>query len=207
MPNLFEFSNNILDGTLHAVSLGSIFAVSILEKFMPIVPSYVLFPAIGMGAIGPIDLLLRCLAATVGSVGGAAGWYLLGALIGPRRVRSFVGRYGRWILFTPQLYERSATLYRHRPFIVTLLGQLIPTIRIYQSLPAGVLRLSLPSFLIATGIGAFCWIVPLATAGHMLHHYGWTASQVGLMLLAVLLAVEALTCLAVRYRMKMPAHL
>lgn len=195
-----------VNGLLEMADLGSVFLAALLEKFVPIFPSYVLFPAIGMGATGIPDLLLRCVTATVGSVGGAAGWYLLGTLIGPLRIQRFVRGYGRWIFLSPQLYGRIAASYRRWPFGITFVGQLIPTIRIYQALPAGVLQLPLLPFLIATSIGALCWIVPLAIAGHSLRQYGWTASEAGMGMLAVLLATEGVALLAVRRKLKEPAQ-
>ena len=74
------------------------FLAAVLQKFIPTFPSYVLVPTIGLGATatGIPDLLLRCVAATVG---GAAGWYLLGTLIGPR-IQRFVRRHGRWMLLS-----------------------------------------------------------------------------------------------------------
>jgi membrane protein DedA with SNARE-associated domain len=186
-----------LDLLLEAVDLPSVFLASFVEKFMPLLPSYVLFPAIGMGASGGADLLLRCLIATIGSVGGAAGWYCVGALIGPWRIRRMVAGYGHWVLLKPQLYDRIAASYRGRPFRITVAGQLVPTIRVFQALPAGVLRLPLLPFLAATAIGAQCWIVPLASAGYLLRRQGWSAPQVGMGLSIALLTIEAAALLIV----------
>jgi len=72
IPNSVDIAA-MVDGLLEAIDLKSVFLAALLEKFIPILPSYVLFPAIGMGATGIVDLLLRCVIATVGSVGGAAG--------------------------------------------------------------------------------------------------------------------------------------
>ena len=193
--------SDFLDQLLKTADLQSVFLAALVEKFIPVLPSYVLFPAVGMGAAGTTDLMLRCLVAAAGSIGGAVGWYLLGAMIGPLRISNMVFRYGRWCLLTPRLYERIAASYQRRPFGITFAGQLIPTVRIYQALPAGVLRLPLLPFLIATTIGALCWIVPLAVAGHTLRAYGWTAAEAGLALLATLLTAEGIAFLIVRHRL------
>ncbi|WP_315834844.1 DedA family protein [Bradyrhizobium prioriisuperbiae] len=194
--------SGFLDDVLKTADLASVFYAALVEKFIPVLPSYVLFPAVGMGAAGTTDLMLRCLVAAAGSIGGAIGWYLLGAMIGPLRIRQVVLRYGRWILLTPRLYERIATSYQRRPFGITFAGQLIPTVRIYQALPAGVLRLPLLPFLLATAIGALCWIVPLAVAGHILRAHGWSAAEAGLALLATLLTTEGVALLIVRSRLR-----
>ena len=198
---MISAASDLVDRVLEGVGLAEVFLAALAEKAIPILPSYVLFPAIGMGAATVPDLVLRCLVATLGSVGGALGWYLSGALIGPVRVRRLVKRHGRWVLLRPQLYDRMAEAYRRRPFVITVLGQLVPTVRIFQALPAGVLRLPLLPFLAATGIGALCWIVPLAVAGHVLHRYGWTAAEAGVALLLTILAIEGSALLIARRRM------
>ncbi len=187
--------NAILDRLLQAADLQSVFLAALIEKFIPILPSYVLFPAIGMGSSDVVDLLLRCFVASVGSVGGAAAWYLIGASIGPWRVERLIGHYGKWIFLKPQLYERMSTSYRERPFRMTFFGQLVPMVRIFQALPAGVLRLPFLPFLAATAIGAQCWILPLAVAGYVLRRHGWSTSEVGLGLLCALLLIEGLAAL------------
>lgn len=194
----------ILESLMQLIDLHSVFAAALLEKFIPVLPSYVLFPAIGMGANSLYDLACRCLIATAGSVGGAAGWYAIGSLIGPWRVRRLSRRYGRWIFLSPHLYETLADSYQRWPLTITLVGQLIPTVRIYQALPAGVLRLPVLPFLLATGVGASCWIVPLASAGHILRRYGWTASEIGLGMLVATVTVEGLALIAAFRRGRLP---
>lgn len=194
-----------IEALLDAATLPDVLLAALVEKFIPVLPSYVLFPAIGMGAQGIGDLLLRCLVAAAGSLGGALAWYLLGAAIGAGRVRRLVERHGRWMLLSPALYERMSLAYRRRPFAITLLGQLVPTVRIFQALPAGVLRLPLRPLLAATAIGSLGWIVPLAGAGHVLRLYGWTAAEAGLTLLAALVAIEGTAVLMLRWRAQIMA--
>ncbi|MGX9964134.1 DedA family protein [Roseomonas sp. F4] len=184
-----------LDALLRAASLEAVFLAAMIEKFLPILPSYVLYPAIGIGADDLWSLAARCLVAMAGSLGGALAWYGLGAWVGERRTLSLVTRHGRWLLLSPRLYGRLMADYRRRPGWLTLLGQLIPTVRIFQALPAGVLRLPLVPFLAATALGSLGWIVLLAGAGHLLHRQGWTAGEAGLAILAALLTTEGTAAL------------
>lgn len=185
-----------LDTLLDVVDLNSVFLASVIEKYIPVLPSYVLFPAIGMGASDTYDLVLRCVVATVGSIIGAIGWYSVGAWIGEQRVKYLVGRYGKWIFLSPRLYERMSASYRGHAFRITFLGQLIPNVRIFQALPAGVLRLPFGQFLIATAVGAQCWIAPLAIAGYVLRRQGWSTPEIGAGLFVALMAFEGLVVLA-----------
>jgi alkaline phosphatase len=189
---------NTLDVLLRAASLEAVFLAALVEKFLPILPSYVLYPAIGIGAADGWTLAARCLVATAGSLGGALAWYGIGAWVGERRAAALVQRHGRWLLFSPRLHERMMAEYRRRPTGLTLLGQLIPTVRIFQALPAGVLRLPLPAFLAATALGSFVWILLLAGAGHLLHREGWSAGEAGLTVLGALVAVELGAVLVLR---------
>ncbi len=200
MSSLMVDLGALTDALLEAANLRSVFAAALLEKFIPLLPSYVLFPAIGMSAPDLPNLVLRCIAATAGSIGGAAGWYLVGTLIGPWRVRRLVSRYGRWIFLTPRLYEQMANSYTRWPFGITFAGQLVPTVRIYQALPAGVLGLPLVPFLAATCAGSFCWILPLSLGGFLLRQHGWTASEAGVGVCILLFSLEGAALSAAAFR-------
>lgn len=184
------------DALLDAVDLRTVFIASLVEKFIPVLPSYILFPAIGAGASTGVDLVFRCLIAALGSIGGAVGWYVAGGVIGEDRVKFLIERYGKWLFLKPKLYDQMSTSYRRHPFTITVLGQMVPTVRIFHALPAGVLRLPLWSFLIATALGALGWISVLAGAGYVLHLNGWSVSEIGVRLFAALIAIEAIIMLA-----------
>ncbi|MGO6679421.1 DedA family protein [Rhizobium leguminosarum] len=184
-----------ISALLNVVDLKSVFLASLVEKFIPVLPSYVLFPAIGAGASTIEDLVMRCLIGATGSIGGALGWYGVGAAIGEHRVRSFVERYGKWLFLKTPLYEQMSVSYRSNPFMITVLGQMVPTVRIFHALPAGVLRLPLRSFLLATALGALVWVSVLAGAGYALHLKGWSGSEIGFGLFAALVTAEAVIML------------
>jgi membrane protein DedA with SNARE-associated domain len=122
------------------------------------------FVLLGMiAASGPGDLAVTVAASATGSTLGAFGWYCLGLALGQQRIEALIGRFGQFIFLKPVLYHRMADAYTRHHFWVTLVGQTIPAVRVYLSIPAGVLQLAILNFLGATLIGSLIWSGPLLT--------------------------------------------
>lgn len=181
---------DIFSISLEFANLNVVFLVTLIEKFIPILPSYIMLPTIGMGAENGLDLMLCWLVATLGGLCGALGWYMIGSVIGADRIYQLVKRYGRFVFFKISLYEKLTSSYRQRPMFFTIVGQLIPTVRVFQALPAGVLRLPLLPFLVATAIGSQVWIIIFTTAGYYMQKAGFTIAEIGLWIFVSILIVE-----------------
>ncbi len=181
--------------------LVAIVALALLEKLIPVLPSYVLLIGIGMVAVSGAEMLGPVIAAaTLGSTLGGLIWYGLGRSLGAGRVEELVGRWGRWIFLSPALYRRLTDSFRRFQFRIVLIGQTIPTVRIYLALPAGVLALPMRSFIAATFIGTIFWNAPLITVGWLLRNSGRDPVSVGFVVLAIIVAVEAAFLIVVRVR-------
>ena len=177
---------------LLAHGLGGIAILSFLEKFVPVLPSYVLLVLFGLAAVDSTgELAATVAAATAGSVGGAVGWYAFGWLVGRARCERLIDRYGKYFLLPPHLYRRLADAYGRHRFWVTAVGQIVPTARIYLALPAGVIGLPFVPFLLATALGTFVWNAPLVTLGYWLRGTSWTPAATGVTFAAVIVLVEA----------------
>ncbi len=180
--------------------LAGVAATSLLEKFLPILPSYVLFVFIGLATVdNALDLFRTVLMASLGSTLGAAGWYFIGHVLGGSRCEDIIGRYGRFVFLRPELYHRLAAAYRRNHFWVTVIGQTIPTVRIYLALPAGILRLPLGSFLLATVIGTLAWNTPLIAIGYLLRDSGWDPVAAGIAVGLSMMGLELLVAFLVAY--------
>src|SRR5579872_2039806 len=172
--------------------------IALAEKLIPVVPSYVLLIFLGMTLVpNKQDLALMVVATTLGSASGGLCWYCLGRAIGAQRIEAFVSKFGRFGFLSLPLYQRMAQAYLRNQFRVTLLGQIIPTVRIYLALPAGVLRVALRGFLVATLLGALIWNACLLTLGYALRHSHRDPLTVGLMVVGGLILTELTVFLGV----------
>lgn len=182
------------DTVTNLLSLGlmGVFLVTALEKFIPVVPSYVMLMALGMSAPDLSQLTMILAITVIGSLCGSAGWFAIGRMLGEQRIERLVARFGKYVFFRLPTYQRFATSYRRNRFRVTALGQTIPVARVYLGLPAGVLKLPAISFLMAATLGILVWNLPFLLLGFVLRGTSHSLVHVGLWASIALIAGEFL---------------
>ncbi len=188
-----------------AFGLLGLCGLATLEKFIPVAPSYVLLICLGASMQGVRALAAALVAVTIGSALGALGWYAIGRAMGARRVDRAVARYGRYVGLTGAFYARLVSAYLGNHFWVTLIGQTLPSVRIYLALPAGVFMLRLRPFVLATLIGATLWNAPFLGLGYLLRDRGDVVG-VGFAVMVALVAVELSLLLVLRLRRRANAR-
>lgn len=185
---------------LLSFGLAGVGCLAVVERFAPIFPSYILLMLLGLTVPDDGMLALTVGVTTLGSVIGGLAWYGIGWSLGPNRTRSAVARLGKYILLKLALYDRLANAYRRNHFWVTLSGQIIPGVRVYMALPAGVLRLDPKIFLVATSLGCLLWNAPFLYLGYALRGSGHDPLQTGFWASIALLCIEGMILLALRLR-------
>jgi membrane protein DedA with SNARE-associated domain len=75
-------------------------------------------------------------------------------------------RHGAKLHIGPRQIERADRWFRRWGEPAVLFGRVVPIVRAFVSLPAGVARMPFPRFTILTLIGATPWAIALALAGH-----------------------------------------
>lgn len=150
-----------------------IFLVMLAESIFPPIPSELIIPFAGFAAAnGDLDFFGVLAAATIGAVVGMLPWYFAGRLFGLTRVRRLADRFGRVMAFNADEIDVAVTWFTRFGPIIVLFGRLVPLIRTLISIPAGLSRMSLPVFLLASSTGALIWNTFLTLAGYLLHeHY------------------------------------
>jgi membrane protein DedA with SNARE-associated domain len=160
----------------------------LLETVVPPIPSEVVLPLAGyLAQTGRMGLGAAFLAATAGSLLGASFLYQLGRWLGPERSR-------RWLDRLPLVdtadVDKAFDAFERRGRAAVLLGRLVPVVRSFISVPAGVVRMPWPQFLLYTAIGSAVWNGALIGAGVALGtQYELVERYVGLLDYALVAAV------------------
>ncbi len=176
-----------------------VLAISFAEKFVPIVPSYVMLMLLGMTADDGAGLSLLVLITALGSLAASLGWFAIGRALGERRVERAVACWGRYVFFKPRTYRDLASSYRRNRFRVTLFAQIVPVARVYMGLPAGVLKLRTMAFAFPAALGILCWNIPFLGLGFVLKSTSFSPDQVGVWASIGLICAEILIFIVVRH--------
>ena len=143
-----------------------IFLLMFLETVFPPIPSEVIMPIAGVRAAqGPMTLWGVIASGTCGAMLGNFFWYAVARVIGVRRFRPLIERYGRWLTMDWGDIEKAERLFGRFGHWLVMVGRVLPTIRSIISIPAGALNMRLKSFLIWSTIGTAAWTAMLASAG------------------------------------------
>lgn len=146
-----------------------IFILMTLENVFPPIPSEVIMGLGGMAvARGDMDMTPLLIVATLGTTFGNMFWYGVGRWIGIARLKPFVERHGRWLTLTWDEVEQLNRFFNRHGLWVVFFFRFLPTFRTMISLPAGMAKMGLPRFLLATFVGSAIWNAVLAYAGLLL---------------------------------------
>lgn len=140
-----------------------------LENLFPPIPSEVIMPLAGfVAAQGELSLWGVIMAGTLGSLIGAAPWYLLGSWFGEKGLHSLAARHGRWLTLSTQDVDNAILTFRRHGAVAVFFGRLIPAIRTLISAPAGIAVMPIPNFIFWTTLGSGLWTTLLTLAGYLL---------------------------------------
>ncbi len=206
---LASISETLVNETSHFVrdaGLPGIFALMAISSACIPIPSEVVMLFAGFAVADPTQSAAQHHMTLTGVI--LAG--LLGTMVGSW-VAYAVGRGGRLELLErhgarfhmgPNQIERADRWFQRYGEPTVMFGRLIPLVRAFVSLPAGVAKMPLGRFTLFSLLGAIPWVVALALAGHALGS-DWTSVRRGFEYVdyaIVVLAVLALAYAIVRRR-------
>jgi len=141
---------------------GIVMLMALESSFFPFPSEVVIPPAAYLAAGGQMNIGLIILSGILGSLAGALFNYWLAVQFG----RPLFEKYGRYLLVSRRSLEKADRFFERHGHISTFIGRLLPGIRQYISLPAGLARMNLFVFCAATALGAGIWVSVLAALGY-----------------------------------------
>ena len=162
---------------MHQISVfgyfGVIFLMAIESACIPL-PSEIIMPFAGTltasmlinGVLRPasLNLVLVGLAGALGCLIGSIIAYYVGYWGG----RSFIERYGKYVLISNHDLDTADRFFSKFGNGAIFISRLLPIVRTYISLPAGISRMRFGKFCLYTFIGSVPWCLALAWFGRIL---------------------------------------
>jgi len=142
--------------------LGIFFLMFLESSFFPFPSEVVMVPAGYLAAKGEMNLGVVLGMGILGSLAGALFNYYLARYLG----RHFLLTYGKYMLIKERTIFKMEQFFEQHGHISTFSGRLIPGVRQYISLPAGIAKMKLSTFMFFTGLGAGIWVLVLTLLGY-----------------------------------------
>jgi membrane protein DedA with SNARE-associated domain len=140
---------------------------------------------------GKLSLGAVIAVAVAGEVVGAYIAWTVGRYAG----RSFIDRYGRYLLLTHQDLDRAEGWYKRHDRWGVFGSRLVPVIRNFVAVPAGIAEVPLVKFGLLTALGSLVWCGTMASIGYGLSqsytNIAHAFAYVGYVLAALVVAVVA----------------
>jgi membrane protein DedA with SNARE-associated domain len=143
-----------------------VFLAALLETIVPPIPTLAVFPTAGflasqeglsIFAVIPL-IILGALGATIGTT----VIYLVALKLG----RTLLLRYLRFVKISEKKLERVEIWFEKYGDKAVFLGRMIPVMREMISVPAGLLKMKIPKFILYTFAGSLVWATATILAGY-----------------------------------------
>ena len=185
--------------------LGIVILMFLESSFFPFPSEIIMIPAGYLAAIGNMNIILVIFFGIFGSLTGAVFNYYLGYRLG----KPFLVKYGRYMLIKKETLDKMDALFDIHGEIITFVGRLLPGVRQYISLPAGISKMAFPKFVLYTSLGAGIWVTILSLLGyfvgqnqHLIHIY-LSKITYSILVFSVIVAVYYIA----KYKLKQKQHI
>lgn len=148
--DLISMAVQYIKDFIDAIGYLGIFFLMTLESMALPVPSEVILTFGGWLAYsGDLDVFWVSMAGTLGCVAGSIIAYKAGEYGG----RAFIKKYGKYILLKESSVNEAEAWFKKYGQWAVFGSRLLPVVRTFISIPAGIAKMKFPSFVVLTFLG------------------------------------------------------
>jgi len=163
--DFFSLISSFIVNTISSFGYGGLSFLMALESACIPIPSEIIMPFSGyLVFLGKFSFWSVILWGTFGNLIGSLIAYLIGFYGG----RPLIERYGKYILISREELEGADRWFKKYGQTGVLFSRMLPVVRTFISLPAGIARMPLWKFSFYTFAGSLPWTFILAYAGFIL---------------------------------------
>lgn len=130
------------------------------------IPSEVTMPFAGfLAGLGMVNIWLVIVVGAFGNLLGSLIAYGIGFFLREEHLRSFIRKWGKYVLIHERDFDKGVSWLDKFGDKVAFFSRLLPIVRTFISLPAGIAEVNIYKFSLFTFLGSFIWSAFLAFFG------------------------------------------
>ena len=163
---MVEFITSWIIQLIQSTGYVGIFVLMTLESALIPLPSEITMPFAGfLVQQGKLSFWFVVFAGAFGNLIGSLIAYGLGYYLEEHVILKHIRKYGKFLLITEHEYERSLHWLRKYGDAVAFFSRIMPAVRTFISLPAGLSEMNIWKFSFYTFLGSLIWSILLTYIG------------------------------------------
>lgn len=169
IEHIIAYLTGIIISVISSTGYIGIFLLMTAESALIPIPSEVTMTFAGyLASIGKFNLFTVIFVGAFANLVGSWLAYWLGYWGERTIVLNVIKKYGKYILISEHEFEKSEKWYRKYGEAITFFSRILPVVRTFISLPAGIAKMNFWRFTLFTFVGSLIWSALLAYIGFAL---------------------------------------
>lgn len=163
---MMELFTHFIENFIGTYGQFAIFLLMTLESALIPIPSEITMALAGFySGLGVLNFWVAVFVGAFGNLIGSLLAYLLGYKLGEGNIRNLIKQWGKYLLIHEKDFDLSLSWFHKYGQAVAFTSRMLPVLRTFISLPAGIAKMNLPIFSLLTFVGSFIWSAFLTYLG------------------------------------------
>jgi len=169
IDQVITFFTQLIIQIISTTGYAGIFTLMALESALIPVPSFITMPFSGyLVTTDRFNFFLVIITGTLGNLFGSILAYFLGYWSQEHVIRKLIRNYGKYLLISEKKFSHSEHWFRKHGEKIIFFSRLVPVVRAFISLPAGIAEVNFLKFCWLTFFGSLIWSALLTLIGFTL---------------------------------------